>query len=259
VFVIPGAPLTWRAHLTIATFALGGRGVVSHRAAAALHGLDGVPGGALEITTPRHTRPRLDGFVVHSTDTLERVDVLVLDGIRVTSVARTLADLGAVCPQDVVWQAADDAVRRGASRRWLEQVLARVDRPGPSGTGALRRVLEAHRRLGDTDSFFETRLLGQLESAGLVGAVPQYPVRTRAGRLVAVVDIALPAARVAVEAHSKRFHFGDRRSVRDADRDHRLQMLRWDVVYVLHDEVDRGVGGRKVARFVTARRRTDVA
>lgn len=253
--VVPGVPLTWRTHLTIATFTARGRVVMSHRTAAALHGLDGCSGPLLEATTHRGGRPRLPGFTLHTTNSLTARDVVVLDGIRTTSVARTLADLGAVADATTVWRAADDALRRGANRRWVEEVLGRADRPGRTGTAVLREVLASHRRLGETDSHFETRLLEQLTRPDLPRPVPQYPVRSAAGRLLAVLDVAFPTLQVGVEAHSKRFHFGERMNVRDADREYEVAKEGWGLVFVRHDEVDRAVAGDKVAAYVRARSR----
>jgi hypothetical protein len=59
----------------------------------------------------------------------------VVDGIPVTSVVRTLADLGAVASQDRVGQALDDACRRKLVT--LAHVRARfVELAAPAGTGS---------------------------------------------------------------------------------------------------------------------------
>jgi hypothetical protein len=49
---------------------------------------------------------------------------------------------------------------------------------------------------------------------------------------VARFDYAFPSARVAVEAHSKRFHFGPLREAADEDRDLRAQRAGWVVSYL---------------------------
>jgi hypothetical protein len=253
-FAVAGVPLTWRSHLAAVTLARDGRSVVvSHRAAARLHGLDGVHGAWKEITIDMNTRFRPAGFVVHRTDTLVPDDVVHLDGIRVTSVARTLADLGAVVDDDTVWKAVDHALRLGVRARWLTEVLRRVERPGPSGTGSLRRVLERQRDLGRTDSWFETLVLDQLRRhPAIPDVVPQYPLHRDDGSLVAVVDAAIPSARVAVEAHSRRFHDGHRAGVLDAERQYRIELLGWRVVFVTFDDARARRVGEKVARYLAS-------
>jgi hypothetical protein len=228
--------------------------VVSHRAAARLHGLDGVDGPWLELTVERTVNFQPPGFVVHRTPTIEVDDVTFVDGIRTTNLARTLADLGAVVDDQVVWKAADHALRRGLPYRALVAVLDRVHRPGPSGTHSLRRVLARHDDLGRTDSWFESLVLDQLRRHPGIpdDLVPQYPLRDGGGRLVAVFDAAIPSRRVAIEAHSKRFHDGARMGVLDADRQYRVELLGWRVVFVRFDEARRRTVGDKVARYLAS-------
>ncbi len=64
------------------------------RSAGRLWGLRDVPRLKPEITVCDTTKPRLRDVVVHRTDTLDAVDVAEVDGIAVTSPARTLLDLG---------------------------------------------------------------------------------------------------------------------------------------------------------------------
>ena len=58
-----------------------------------------------------------------------------------SNLARTLCDLGAVVPLHRVEGALDDALRWNVSERWILETLDRVDRPGPSWTATLRRIL----------------------------------------------------------------------------------------------------------------------
>lgn len=159
-----------------------------------------------------------------------------------------------VVDEDLVWKATDAAIRKGASVRWISSVLAASRRRGHTGAAVLQRVLDRHGRLGVTDSFFETRLVEQLTRPDLPEPVTQHPIVRGDGRLVAVVDVAFPTIRVAVEGHSKRFHHGERMNARDADRQHDIEKEGWDVVFVRHEEVDEGRSGDKVVAYVRARR-----
>ena len=52
------------------------------------------------------------------------------------------------------------------------------------------------------------------------------------GKFVARFDHAFPSVRVAVEAHSKRFHFGPVLEAADENRDLRAQRAGWVIVYL---------------------------
>jgi hypothetical protein len=67
----------------------------------------------VEVSVRRGRYPTVDGVLVHRAKRLDPCDVTEVDGIPVTSVARTLCDLGAVVPQDAVEAALDSALRRG--------------------------------------------------------------------------------------------------------------------------------------------------
>lgn len=74
--------------------ALGDRdsGVVSHASACQLHGLGDVPAPDVEISVPRR-RTTTEPFVRLCTAQLESVDITVVDGLPVTTAARTVVDL----------------------------------------------------------------------------------------------------------------------------------------------------------------------
>ncbi len=96
----------------------------------------------LELTATRRLKVGAD-VMVHCTTDLERQDVVEIDGIRTTNLARTLADLGSVVDAKLVERALDDARRRQTSLRWIEQTARRLHRPGRSGPGTLLRSIEA--------------------------------------------------------------------------------------------------------------------
>ena len=62
--------------------------------------------------------------------------------------------------------------------------------------------------------------------------VRQHVIEDARGRFVARVDLAVPTARLAIEAHSREFHFGPERETADEDRDLRLAAEGWEVLYL---------------------------
>src|SRR4051794_16796817 len=95
-------------------------------------------------------------------------EVTVEDGIPVTTPARTLFDLAAVVTPDQLEHAFNEAdYRRLTSPVSLDALVSRY--PGRRGTQAIRRVLDNHRKNGETRtrSDLERRLLTLLDAHGL--------------------------------------------------------------------------------------------
>ena len=240
--VSTASPTTWFQLLAIAVVST--VGVASHRAAACLHALDGfaIPFGAvhlpghmaapIEVTVLRPRRVDRPGWVVHQTHVLDDQDVTVVNGIRTTTIARTLADLGAVVEDDRVEQALDDALRRGVSPRWIERTLRRLERPGRSGTASLRRIISTADRGGPIpDSMFERLLERGTVDAGLPRPERQVRVVDLVGSTVGILDAAWPELMVGCEAQSDLWHSGPRRGRKDMERHNRLTALGWRMLY----------------------------
>ncbi len=210
---------------------LQGGAVASHRAAAALHGFDGFRPGTVEVCVPRNLESNDRNAIVHGWRRSDEADVVVIDGIRATSVERTLAQLGAVVERRKVEQALDGALRDGLSPVALEQTLERLWRPGRTGVGTLRRLIDDPRRTGMLpDSWFERLVQHVANAAGLPPVVLQHEVRVASGRRR--LDLAYPDVKLGIEAHSRRFHFGPTRTEADNIRDLELAAIGWEVVYV---------------------------
>lgn len=236
VFRLAGSPRSWRQSLMAACLGWGEGAVVSHRAAAALRLLAGCMPGPVELTVPL-TRRRSAPGTIHR-NVLPPVDVTTVEGIPVTTVARTLMDIASVAPRDTVEEALDDALRRGLVTmprlRWRLSELGRSGRPG---TAVIRSLIDARDpRSSVPQSVFETRLLRVLKEAGLPRPILQHEVRD-GRRVVAVVDFAFPAIRVAIEAEGYRWHSGRARWERDLARRNALTSLGWRVVHVTWTEL----------------------
>lgn len=67
-------------------------GVVSHTSAAAMHRIGDIPVGEVELTVPERHRTRRPGTLFHRAS-LDPSDVTLIDGLPVTTPARTVADL----------------------------------------------------------------------------------------------------------------------------------------------------------------------
>lgn len=228
VYRVNGAPLTWKGNLLAACWAGGFRAVASHRSAAELHQLPGRRREPLEITCPRWRRAHRSDLIVHETKALDVVDITVIDGIAVTTVARTLFDLGGVYRKRYVELALESALRRGlTSEAELAALVKRVSRSGRPGGPVLRELLEA--RAPDrkpTASEMETLLIQAIRAHGLPEPVTQFEVY-RGALLLGRVDGAYPDANIAIEYDSDEFHSGRAPTRRDRARRHELIAASW--------------------------------
>jgi hypothetical protein len=158
-----------------ATARLGAGSVVSHTSAAVVHGL---PLWSVRLERVHATRSRASGarrngvLHLHAAD-LEADEVTVVDGLVVTSVARTLADLARLLPFESALVPADAALFRRSVTP--DELAAAVDRAAhrPHNAAARRVVAFAD---GRAESPGETRSRVAIRRAGLPPPVLQYRV-----------------------------------------------------------------------------------
>jgi Transcriptional regulator, AbiEi antitoxin len=189
-----------------AVLACGARAVASHRSAGRVWVLREVPRWRPEVTVHGTARPKATGVVIHRTDTLEAADVARRHGIPVTSVARTLLDLGSLLPPPVLATTTEDAcIRNLVSPIDLVATLERLGRPGRRGAAALRAVVAGLVPPEDLDSRLEHDLLRLIRASGVPPPVPQLEAVVGGGRRVKF-DFAWPDRRTVVEADGRRWH-----------------------------------------------------
>jgi very-short-patch-repair endonuclease len=210
-----------------ALFACGRGTVLSHRSAANLHQLLPYPAQPrpVDITVSgRQPTPRA-GIRIHRVKKLHRRDVNRIDGLPVTTAARTLLDLATVLPPYLLERAVAEAQVRGlARRRDLVEQLAR--NPGRPGTRGLRRLLEVERGPALTRSEAERRMLALIRAAEL--ALPRSNARLGGYE----VDFLWPQQRLVVEVDGFRFHSSRASFERDRRRDAALAAAGYTVIRV---------------------------
>jgi very-short-patch-repair endonuclease len=229
VLTVAGSEESWHQRMLVATLASGGIGVAGFRSAAALHRLDGYSHGPVELLLPTARRNAALIATVHRAS-FSPDDVATVDGIRCTNIARTLIDIASVDRPERVAQAFESAWRNGVSLAWLRHTAESLQGHGQRGARLIIQLLDgadAHRR--PSESVLELRLERILKD--VPGLVRQHSVVTNGGSFVARVDFAIPGARIAVEAHSRRFHFGPGAVAADEAREHALKSAGWDVYY----------------------------
>ncbi len=180
---------------------------------------------------------------VHTSTNLPVDDVVDVEGIPATSVARTLLGLAALPDRDVsdasLVSAVEDAVRRRlASDRWLWWLLEERRCRGRNGVARFEAVLAERARLGPTESWLERELLAVLDRAGLPRPVVQRTVRRR-GAFVARVDAAYPERGIVLEALGYASHASRGALSADSARASRLTLMGLDVHQFTYDQIVR--------------------
>lgn len=215
--------------------------VVSHASAAVLHGLVVRQGALRRVHLTRHGRGRRNQTVhVHPAPLLDQERTSVR-GIPVTTMARTLADLGR--SEELRWAVAglDDALRRDLTSP--ADLAVAVERarglPGIHGLRAAIALADAR-----CESVGESLCRVAFHQWGLPAPVLQHEVNDGRG-LVGRVDMAWPEHKVLVEfdgkvKYSSLVRPGETPSEvvwREKRREDRLRALGWQVVRVTWDEI----------------------
>jgi hypothetical protein len=238
VYRVAGAPDSPQQRLLVAFLAVRtAGGVVSHLSAAAVWGLGPAP-FLPQVTVPPDASGRCRAAKVVRSE-VALVDRAHRQGLVVTSVSRTIADVAGVLDRPSLTAIVDDALcRKLASSGSVDDAMERLGRTR-AGKAQLRAVLAAWTPGIEPGSPAEVRLLRLASEVGIAGLVPQHVVRDERGQFVARLDLADPVRRRALE-YDGVAHHGPRAWDRDESRYARLRALGWDVESVT--KLDLGPG-----------------
>lgn len=203
VYRVEGSPQSWHQQVTATTLWAGEHGVLSHRTAAALWGLNRFPhAGRVHITVGVFLpAPR---WVATHQSTLRKRDVVTHAGFRVTSVPRTLLDLAASEWAADVEAAADSALAKKVTS--VAELRRFVNRHrGHRGIRLLRRLVEGYEGgNGPVESELESRVVELLDDAGLPR--PRRQQRLVVGGRRRRLDFYFPGTNVVLEADGYSSH-----------------------------------------------------
>ncbi len=231
---LPREPI---ARAAAAVLACGPGAVLSHGSAASLWDLTGHWEFPLEVTAP--TERRRPGITTHRSRALIRADIRNHLGIRTTSPARTILDIGPRLSDRALTRAVNDARHRG--RLHVNAIVELLDRcPTHPGAKRLRAVIEAP--AGPTRSEFEDAFVELARRHGL----PTPQVNTHLNGYE--VDALFPGDGLIVELDGWEFH-SDRSAFED-DRERDAAMLErgYETVRITWERV-RNDPGREAARL----------
>jgi very-short-patch-repair endonuclease len=241
VFAVGHALIGSRARIRAAALACPGA-VISHRSAAALLGFGKAAPVVVDLIPTVERGRKIDGIKAHRVPFPCRSEWAYVQGIPVTSVARTIVDLAGVYGESEL----RESFERAATERMLD--LAAIDAilsGGPRRRGApcLRRVIDDWRPVAETAkqatfrSLFEAKLLPLIASAGLPLPRVNAPVRT--AERILEVDLLWERERFVVEADSRRHHGIEIAFERDHRRSREFIAAGYGLLPVTWREVER--------------------
>jgi len=191
-----------------AVFACGEGAVLSHHSAAARWGIRPETDGPTDVTVIGR-RVRLEGIRTHETPSLDPEDICSLDGLPLTSPARTLFDCASrLTTRDLAAAVEQAQVKRLVTQHSLRATLDRA--PRRPGAPALRALLAEP---AFTRSEAERRLVALLRAAKLPPPAFNHAIEGFE------VDAVWRVERVVLESDSYEFHATRAAFERDRRRD----------------------------------------
>lgn len=230
VYVVAGAPPTWRQTARVAVAAAPLGAVASHLTSGALLGVCDPP-LLPHVIAPPGTSPRVPIAKVHRSP-LGPGDRLTVAGIPCTSATRMIVDSAALLARRELEAMVDDSFCRNLSCvDAVARTLDRLGRRGRRGAVLLDDVLSAWSPGIEPGSPAEMRLLRQLVEWGYERPERQVTVRDRNGRFVGTLDLAWPRRRKGFDYDSDRWH-NPRRWEHDERRYVAFRAAGWAVLAV---------------------------
>jgi hypothetical protein len=206
------------------------RGVVAGLSASAVLGTKWI-NGLVAAELVHHNRRAPQMLTVHS-DELSLGETTEVDGMTVTTPARTAFDLGRrLNLKDGVKRI--DALMNATQLKVVEIESVIEGHPGVRGLGKLRKTLSLVD--GGAESPYESLTRLMLVGAGLPHPQTQLPVFDELGFVVAYLDMGWPEYRVGVEFDGAQHWTDARQRSRDVERLADLEALGWTIIHVSSD------------------------
>ena len=210
-----------------------------------LHGLRKMRDDRVHLLLSHGRSPDLPGITVHRCRQIATDDVVDLgDGRRVTSVARTLFDVGAIIGRHRVLSALEHALdRQLVTLAQVSDTTLRLFHKRRPGSREIRSALATRSAwTSAVQSDLELRVLQAIQRCGLPIPAVQYELAFEDGSLIRF-DFAWPEENVGLEVDHSFWHAGSEESRRDKRRDRRAAEAGWTTIRVTEDDVATGLDG----------------
>jgi hypothetical protein len=210
-----------------AVLACGNGAALSHESAGALHGLRWYGGALIDVTVPDRISRQRPGIKIHRSTTLAPGDVVIVNGILCTTVARTLFDLADNLNRRNLERAFDQAEVSGVFD--LRAIQDQVDRNRTRTAAKLIRHLLATHYVGRTPTWseLEEAFLALCRRLGLPEPEVNVWIVLDDGLPAIRVDFVWREQRVVVETDGHQSHRTRQSFEIERLRDQRLTAASW--------------------------------
>lgn len=228
VFLVGGHPLTDKARIRAAGLWAGERAAVSGPAAAWWHGMLHTAPAQIDVTVPRHLGLRAHPGIRIRRRNLDVADQIGTHGVWLTDKPLTALETAAAMPDGSVFL--DRALQKHVGFDRVYRAYCR----NMGAKGAARIALLLTAAADRADSAAERLMLSILRAAGLTGWERDVPF----GRWA--IDIAFPAAMLAIEVDGWAWHMDVDRFRADRHKGNALVRAGWDLLrFTWHDLTNR--------------------
>lgn len=228
VYVDPNIEITAGLRAHAGWLWAGRRATIAGFSAAAIHGSRWVD--ALAPVELLHDNRHRSPGIQPRWNRIQDDEIEVVDGLPVTTPARTALDLGCWYPT-ITAVAAVDALARATDVKSLDIEALIESYPGRRGVRRARTVVNLFD--AGSQSPKETWLRVTLVEAGIPRPETQIPVSDEFGEIFAFLDMGWPDLKVAVEYDGEQHRTDPRQYKWDSRRREILERLGWIVVHVL--------------------------
>lgn len=225
VYFVGAGRITWEARLAAACAWAGPDAVVSHLAAAQLHGL--LASRDADSITVSRKKNSAHGVEVHWDPAGVGRSVKV-DGIPATSAERTILDICRTSPRRFALEIVERAIRN--NRTNLRRLTNLLEDPKTKTCRTLAWILEKRFAQGVTDSEAEDLYIRLARKDPVGRALVHHHVVTRYGQHLAELDFAYLPELVDVEIDGDEAHDDPVAGQRDKRRDALLGEMGWVVL-----------------------------
>jgi very-short-patch-repair endonuclease len=209
-------------------------GVLSHRSAAAAWDIAPSSASLIDVTVGRTGRSRRPGIRLHQTRSMLEDEVTTLDGLPITTPARTLVDLAATGLRGRRLEAALDRAHLVAALDFTQLRALLVRYPRRVGSPALDAVLSRYEAgTVNTRSALEELILELCDAYRLPRPTVNTVIEGRER------DFCWPRARLVVEADSYAWHRSPSALDDERERDVALVLAGYRVLRFTWDQVTR--------------------
>ncbi|MGA0879145.1 MAG: hypothetical protein ACO3SP_08515, partial [Ilumatobacteraceae bacterium] len=210
-----------------------------------IHGLRKMHDDRVHFLLPHGRSPNLPGVIVHRCRQVDANDVIDIgDGLRVTSVARTLFDVGAVIGRHRLLSALDHALDKHlVTLAQVSETTLRLFHKRRPGSQEIKYALATRSSWSSAvQSDLEMRVLRAIHRHGLPTPRVQHELTVPGGTTIRF-DFAWPMVLVGLEVDHSFWHAGSAESRRDKRRDRLAAQEGWITIRITEDDVVAGLDG----------------